>query len=94
MDRTQHFDVIMAGGGVMGCATAYYLVRADPTIKIAIVEADPQYRYNSTVLSDGNIRLQFNLKENVLISLYGMERLKTFREDMAVGDWRPEIDFR
>jgi len=84
----------MAGGGVMGCATAYYLLQADPTIKVAIVEKDPAYKYNSTVLSDGNTRLQFNLKENILISLYGLARLKTFSEDMAVGDWRPQIDFR
>jgi FAD-dependent oxidoreductase domain-containing protein 1 len=94
MDNTTKFDVIMAGGGVMGCATAYYLLQADPTMKVAIVEMDPEYKYNSTVLSDGNTRLQFNLKENILISLYGLERLKTFKEDMAVGDWQPEIDFR
>jgi FAD-dependent oxidoreductase domain-containing protein 1 len=94
MNETPKFDVIMAGGGVMGCATAYYLMQADPTMKVAIVEMDPDYTHNSTVLSDGNTRLQFNLKENVLISLYALERLKTFSEDMAVGDWQPEIDFR
>lgn len=88
------FDAVMAGGGVMGCATAYYLMLGDPTMRVAIVEMDPDYTYNSTVLSDGNVRLQFNLKENILISLYGFEKLKTFSEDMAVGDWRPEIDFR
>jgi glycine/D-amino acid oxidase-like deaminating enzyme len=94
MNETTKYDVIMAGGGLMGCATAYYLLQEDPTMKVAIVEMDPDYTYNSTVLSDGNARLQFNLKENILISLYGMERLKSFSEDMAVGDWRPEVDFR
>jgi FAD-dependent oxidoreductase domain-containing protein 1 len=94
MNDTAKFDVIMAGGGIMGCATAYYLLQADPTMKVAIIEMDPEYKHNSTVLSDGNTRLQFNLKENVLISMYGLERLKTFKEDMAVGDWQPEIDFR
>jgi FAD-dependent oxidoreductase domain-containing protein 1 len=94
MNDTAKFDVIMAGGGVMGCATAYYLMLADPTMKVAIVEMDPDYKHNSSVLSDGNVRLQFNLKENILISLYGLERWKTFSQDMTVGDWRPEIDFR
>lgn len=94
MDETPSYDVIMAGGGVMGCATAYYLLQADPTMKVAIVEMDPDYTYNSTVLSDGNMRVQFNLRENILISQYGMERLKTFSDDMSVGDWRPEVDFR
>jgi glycine/D-amino acid oxidase-like deaminating enzyme len=94
MSEATKFDAIMAGGGLMGCTTAYYLLLEDPTMKVAIVEMDPDYTFNSTVLSDGNARLQFNLKENILISLYGLEKLKTFREDMAVGDWRPEIDFR
>ena len=94
MDETTRYDVIMAGGGLMGCATAYYLLQADPTMKVAIVEMDPDYTRNSTVLSDGNMRVQFNLRENILISQYGMEKLKSFSEDMAVGDWRPQIDFR
>jgi FAD-dependent oxidoreductase domain-containing protein 1 len=94
MNGTQPFDVIMVGGGVMGCATAYYLLQADPTLRVAIIERDPEYTYNSTVLSDGNIRQQFNIRENILISQYGLERLKTFRQDMAVGDWQPAVDFR
>ena len=72
MNNTAKFDVIMAGGGVMGCAAAYYLMQADPTMKVAIVEMDPEYKHNSSVLSDGNVRLQFNLKENILISQYAL----------------------
>ena len=94
MNEAEKFDVIMAGGGVMGCATAYYLLQADPTMKVAVVEMDPEYTYNSTVLSDGNTRVQFNLKENILMSLYALERFETFKDDMRVGDWQPEIDFR
>jgi FAD-dependent oxidoreductase domain-containing protein 1 len=94
MNNSNKFDAIMVGGGVMGCATAYYLLKADPTLKVAIVEMDPEYKQNSSVLSDGNIRLQFNIKENILISLFGLEKMKTFSEDMAVGDWQPKIDFR
>ena len=94
MTETKKFDVVMAGGGVMGCATAYYLMLQDPTLKVAIVEMEPSYEHNSTVLSDGNTRLQFNIKENIEISLYALEKLKTFSEDMAVGDWKPNPDFR
>ncbi|MBZ0278954.1 MAG: FAD-binding oxidoreductase, partial [Anaerolineae bacterium] len=88
------YDVIMAGGGVMGCATAYYLLLTDPTLKVAIVEKDPSYVQSSTVLSDGNIRVQFNLKENIQISLYGLEMLARFSEDMAVDGHKPAISFR
>lgn len=94
MSEETTFDVILVGGGVMGCAIAYYLLLADPTLRVAIVEMDPEYTRNSTVLSDGNTRLQFNLRENILMSQYALEKLSTFKEDMAVGAWQPEIDFR
>jgi len=88
------YDVIMAGGGLMGCATAYYLLRSDPTLKVAIIEMDAAYEKNSTVLSDGNTRLQFNLKENIQISQYALERFTTFSDDMAVNGVRAKIGFR
>lgn len=89
-----HYDVILIGGGVMACATAYYLRKMDQTVQVAVVERDPSYAQSSTVLSDGNTRIQFNLKENILISLYALEVLARFREEMAVGDSQPEISFR
>ena len=88
------YDVIMAGGGVMGCATAYYLMLADPTLKVAIIEMDATYAKNSTVLSDANTRLQFNIKENVQISQYALEKLATFDEDMIVNGVKPKVAFK
>ena len=89
----QSYDVICIGGSVMGCATAYHLMKRDSTLKVAIIERDPSYEKASTTLSDGNIRVQFNTKENILISQYGMRALATFAEDMAVGDEKPDIQF-
>ena len=88
------YDVIMVGGGVMGCATAYYLLKKDPQFKVAIVEKDPTYEFCSTVLSDANIRLQFNVKENIQISQYGLKVLETFAADMAVGGVKADVTFR
>ena len=88
------YDVVMVGGGVMGCATAYYLMVADPGLRVAIVEMDPTYARSSTTLSDGNIRIQFNLKENIQMSLYGLEVLERFAEEMAVGEDKPDVAFR
>lgn len=88
------YDVILAGGGVMGCAIAYHLLKYEPALRIAIIEKDPSYKQSSTLLSDGNIRVQFNLKENILISLYGLDKLARFGEEMAVGDKKPEVMFR
>lgn len=88
------YDVIMAGGGLMGCATAYYLLRSDPTLRVAIIEMDSAYEKNSTVLSDGNTRLQFNLKENIQISQFALDKFTTFSEDMAVNGIKVRIGFR
>jgi glycine/D-amino acid oxidase-like deaminating enzyme len=92
--RNGTYDVIMVGGGLMGCAIAYYLLKADSGLRVALVEMDPTFEYASTTLSDGNMRVQFNLKENILISLYGLEVMDRFANEMAVGDDRPDAAFR
>ena len=88
------YDVIIIGGGIMGSATAYYLMTADPTLRVAVVERDPTYAQASTTLSLSNVRTQFSLKENVQISLYTLQVLKTFEEDMAVEGQKPRVYFR
>jgi glycine/D-amino acid oxidase-like deaminating enzyme len=87
------FDVIITGGGIMGSATAYYLMKSDPTLKLAVVERDPTYARASTTLSMSNVRIQFSLKQNIQISQYAFEILTRFEEEMAVGEQRPKIYF-
>jgi FAD-dependent oxidoreductase domain-containing protein 1 len=88
------YDVIIIGGGIMGSATAFYLMKADATLKVAVVERDATYAQASTTLSMSNIRIQFSLKENIQISQYSSEVLKRFEEEMAVDDQQPKIYFR
>jgi glycine/D-amino acid oxidase-like deaminating enzyme len=88
------YDIIIVGGGIMGSATAYYLMKADPTLKVAVVERDAAYTQASTTLSMSNVRIQFSLRENVLISLYTKQVLKRFEENMAVEDQKPKIYYR
>ena len=92
--KNQQFDVIFVGAGVMGCAIATYLLRYDNKLKIALIEKDLTYQYSSTVLSDGNSRVQFNVKENIQISQYALDVLETFAEDMAVNGEKPDVAFR
>jgi len=87
-------DVVIVGGGVMGFATAYHLLVRDPSLSISVIEKDPTYRLSSTLLSDGNVRVQFNLEENIRISLYGMEVLEQFADTMEVNGIRPEVSMR
>jgi len=88
------YDVIIIGGGVMGCATAYYLLKLDPRLNVAILEMDATYEKASTPLSDGNTRIQFNIKENIQISQYGLEVLARFSEEMEVDGEKPDAAFR
>jgi glycine/D-amino acid oxidase-like deaminating enzyme len=78
----------------MGSSTAYHLLDADPSISVAVVERDETYTRASTVLSDGNVRIQFGLEENVRISQHAMEVLETFADDMATSRFRPEVGAR
>ena len=87
-------DVVIVGGGIMGCATAYNLLRLEPALRIAVIEKDPTYAQASSTLSLANIRIQFSLAANIAISQYGLKMLETFEADMAVEDFRPYIAFR
>jgi glycine/D-amino acid oxidase-like deaminating enzyme len=87
-------DVIIVGGGVMGSSTAYYLMSYDHSLEVTVIEPDPTYAQASTTLSVGNTRIQFSLKENILISQYTFNVLEQFEDSMAVDDKRPNIAYR
>ncbi len=84
-------DVVVIGGAATGSATAHHLLRLDPSLSVVVVEPEPDYEHCSTLRSDGNLRVQFNLEENVRMSLYGFELLATFADDMAVDGWVPDL---
>ena len=88
MDRA---DVLIAGGGIVGSAVAYFL-SIDPAFRgrrIVIVERDTSYREASTARSAGGLRQQFSTPENIAMSqvTLGMfRRLRTiFGTDADVG---------
>lgn len=87
-------DVVIVGGAVMGSAIAFRILEAEPGLDVVVVERDPSYGRSSTLLSDGNVRIQFNLPENIRMSQYAIEVLETFEEDFAIGSWRPDPAMR
>jgi FAD-dependent oxidoreductase domain-containing protein 1 len=93
MSKRELYDVIIVGGGIMGSATAYNLMKRDNRLKLVVVERDPTYERASTTLSMANIRIQFSLKQNVQVSQYAFEVLDLFEEEMRVGDDKPNIAF-
>ncbi|MGD8294027.1 MAG: FAD-dependent oxidoreductase [Desulfobacterales bacterium] len=86
------YDIIIVGGGVIGSSTAFHLMAAEQ-LKVAVIEKDPSYAKASTPLSIGNVRTQFNLKENIQISRYAFEFMKDFEEKMEVDGVRPKISW-
>jgi glycine/D-amino acid oxidase-like deaminating enzyme len=94
MTGNNTYDIIIVGGGIMGCSAAYYLMDADSGLRIAVVEKDPAYERASTTLSMANVRIQFSLEANIKISQYAFEVLETFDDDMAVEGDKPGIHFQ
>ena len=88
------FDVVIVGGGVMGCSVAYELSRADQDLRIAVVERDPSYARASSALSVGNARVQFTLQQNIEISQYALQIFGRFPEEMKVDGDRPDVSFK
>jgi len=92
--KKEIYDVIIVGGGIMGCSTAYYLTATGEKLRVAVIERDPSYSHASTTLSMANARIQFSLRDNIKISQYALERLERFEEDMVVEDEGPDIGYR
>ena len=90
--QNEMYDIIIVGGGVMGSSTAYHLLTSNK-LKVAVIEKDPTYAKASTPLSIGNVRTQFNLKENIQISQYACEFMQDFEEIMEVDGVRPKISW-
>lgn len=66
-DKT--FDVVIIGGGVMGCSVAAHLAAmAGPGTRIAVIERDPSYRACAATRSAGGVRQQFSTPECIRMS--------------------------
>lgn len=72
----QHPDILIIGAGVMGAATAWWLTRLDPALKVVLVEADPRFERASSSLSASSIRQQFTCAVNIRLSQFGIGFLR------------------
>ena len=86
---------MIVGGGVMGCAVAYFLAAdADFQGRILVLERDPSYEFASTTLSWGGYRQQFSTPENIRMAAYSIPFLKSAQQTLAVAGEGPELGFR
>jgi len=71
------FDVVIAGGGVIGSSCAYHLkYTLDFPGSVLVVEPDPTYSAAASTRSASSIRLQFSTPINIALSEYGLEFLR------------------
>jgi FAD-dependent oxidoreductase domain-containing protein 1 len=90
---TSH-DVIIVGGGVIGSAVAYFLKGwAGFQGSVLVVEKDPTYERASTSRSAGGIRQQFSTPENIAMSVFGAQFVKSAGAHLEVNGERPQIPF-
>ena len=89
MQRTVHFgmqkvDVVIAGGGAVGSATAYFLLNQSAfSGSIAVIEPDPTYTFAASALSASSIRQQFSTPLNITLSAYGLKFLRDCGRGLA-----------
>jgi FAD-dependent oxidoreductase domain-containing protein 1 len=77
-------DVVIAGGGAVGSATAYFLTGPTGfTGTVAVVEPDPAYHLAASTRSAASIRRQFSTPINIEMSAFGMEFLRACGRGLA-----------
>jgi FAD-dependent oxidoreductase domain-containing protein 1 len=77
-------DVVIAGGGAVGSATAYFLTGpVGFTGTVAVVEPDPAYHLAASTRSAASIRRQFSTPINIEMSAFGMEFLRACDSGLA-----------
>jgi FAD-dependent oxidoreductase domain-containing protein 1 len=76
-------DIAILGGGILGSATAYFLLKESPGLSICVIEPDPTYEFASTLRASGGCRVQFTCPENIAMSLYSIGFIKAFEQTMA-----------
>jgi glycine/D-amino acid oxidase-like deaminating enzyme len=78
-------DVLVIGGGAVGCAVAVHLLREAPSLKVMVVEPDPTYALAATPRASGGIRQLFTRPENILLSQYTLDVIRDWADFARVG---------
>jgi sarcosine oxidase subunit beta len=79
-------DVVIAGGGVMGCALAYQLAKRN--VDVALFERET-LGSQSTGKCAGGVRQQFSMEANVLLGRMAVRMFERFEEETGhAADFR------
>jgi sarcosine oxidase subunit beta len=83
-------DVVIVGGGIVGCSIAWHLVESGCT-SVLVLERESHQGKGSTGKSMGGVRAQFSTDVNIRMSLYSIPFYQRFDEVMDhPGGYRPQ----
>ena len=78
-------DIIIAGGAIMGAASACFLRREGFGGSIAVIERDTSFQRSATALSAAGIRQQFSIAENIRLSKASLAFYNNFETEFGVS---------
>ena len=84
-------DVLIIGGGVMGCSIAYHLTQRGCQ-NVVVVERNT-LGSGSTSKAAGGIRQQFSSESNVRLSMYSVDFFEHFQERLGLASDEGDVDF-
>jgi glycine/D-amino acid oxidase-like deaminating enzyme len=91
--NASHCDVAIIGGGVTGCAAAYFLRQAG-VARVCVIEPDPTYARAATPVATGGCRRLFARPENIRMSQFSIDFFKSFAQHVAVdGEAAPDVQW-
>jgi sarcosine oxidase subunit beta len=70
-------DVVIAGGGCMGCSVAWHLAQRGIT-NVVLLEREPQLATGSTGKNAGGVRHQFSHPANIELSKESIAMIANF----------------
>ncbi|OYX41082.1 MAG: amino acid oxidase [Rhodobacterales bacterium 32-67-9] len=88
------WDVVIIGGAVTGAATAWWLLQAEPGLRVAVIEKDPSYARSATALSVASVRQQFSNPVNVEISRFGVGFIRDFGARIGAAGEVPSLGLK
>jgi len=91
---SERADVVMVGGGVVGCSAAWHLRQDGFKGRIVVIERDPTYQRASSFLAMGGIRQQFCSPVTVRMVQFSVELWKRFDQTLGTPHQRPHAWFR
>jgi len=88
-DLPRRADLVIVGGGIVGCATAFFAVRAG--LDVVVLERRPALATLTTPASTGAFRLQFDNPEEIALVSEGVELFDDFAARSGLDGWELDL---